>query len=471
MTSFRRSLSQVLNANVIAVLSNAALVFGLPFFLPVADYGLWQLYQLYALLLGYITFGLSDGIYVRYSGRGWSRLPHRRIGSQFWVLTSALVIATLIPLAIIGLTGLFLTSQGLILSVALLSNLAFVPRTLVTITFQAANRMLPYARLTVLERLLILVLTSTAILMGVRSFLTLILLDAAAKIVTLAITLIVGRDLFSGGRRPGRHAVVLETRQNVTSGIPVLLSNLAIIALPSIARLFVETGWSIETFGAVSIGFSISNMLLVVVNAAAITLFPRLRRLASDRLPVFHRSLETVVSMGLIAGLLVSFPLTHLASILLPEYMEGLSLLPLMLAVFVFDSSMRLLGANWLKSLRAERRLFWINFWSVIAGAVLMAGALVLLDNVSGVLVVLLITVAGRSIWAEAEVKSRLGDRGLPVRGLQMVLWIALFLATALLLPWYWGALVHIMALGLFTVFRRTHLRQSVAAVAGALRG
>lgn len=142
-----------------------------------------------------------------------------------------------------------------------------------TITFQAANRMLPYARLTVLERLLILVLTSTAILMGVRSFLTLILLDAAAKIVTLAITLIVGRDLFSGGRRPGRHAVVLETRQNITSGIPVLLSNLAIIALPSIARLFVETGWSIETFGAVSIGFNISNMLLVVVNAAAITLF------------------------------------------------------------------------------------------------------------------------------------------------------------------------------------------------------
>lgn len=466
--SFRRSLSQVLNANVVAVLCNAVLVFGLPFFLSASDYGMWQLYQLYALLLGYITFGVTDGVYVRYAGRSWDRLPHHRIGSQFWVLSVGLTLSTVILLAFIGLTGQLETGHGMVLSLALLSNLAFIPRTLVTITFQAANRMLPYARLTVIERLLILLITSGAIVFGVRDFLTLILIDVAAKLATLFLAIIAGRDLFTG-RRTSRRALVAETKQNLYIGIPVLFANLAIIALPSIARLIVEFGWSIEIFGSVSLGFNLSNMLLVVVNAAAIALFPRLRHVPADVLPAFYRSLEAVVSTGLAIGLLASFPMTHLASSLLPEFAEGLAFLPLMLAVFIFDSTMRLLGANWLKALRAERRLFRINLWSVIGGATLMIGAVILLEDVSGVLFALLLTVACRSLWAEAEVQLRLGRTAMPINGLFMTLWVSLFLVTSQF-EWYLGALLYLLVLGIFVTVRRTHLKGSLLVVTHNLR-
>ncbi|WOO96341.1 hypothetical protein [Micrococcus terreus] len=468
MSTFRRSLAHVLNANVIALASNAALIFGLPFFISASDYGYWQLYQLYALLLGYVTFGITDGIYVRYAGRNWRRLPHARVGSQFWVLLLGLTVLTALPLAWIWMARPEVTPQQVVLTVALLSNLAFVPRTLITIAFQATNRMAPYGQITIVERALVFILTYAAVFLGVRDFATLILLDLAAKTCALLLATVQGRDLFSSGF-PSKRGWILETRLSFTAGAPVLVANLSLVALPSIARLLIERGWSVEFFGAISIGFNLSNMLLVLVNAVAITLFPRFKQIATKELPDFHQALEQVVSSGLVASLVFSFPLTAIAFILLPDYRQGVLYIPLLLVIFVFDSSMRLLGANWLKALRMERKLFAINIWTVAIGGLLIIIATYAMQSVSAILLALIVTVAIRSSWAEATVRSQLGATRFPSNGAMMAVTSIIFMMSTLL-PTWWGLLSYATYLALFFTLRRRILKTSMVTVGNALR-
>lgn len=470
MRGFLLGLAHVLNANVLAVLANAVLVFGLPFVLTPEDYGHWQLYQLYALLLGYLTFGLTDGVYVRYAGRSWRELPHARVRGQFWVLLVGLAVATAVPVVLLTVTGRWATPQGTAVGLALLGTVAFVPRTLLTITLQATERMREYALVTVVERVLVLLLSGAVLVAGGRDFAALAAADVAAKVLALlfAVLLVPRLVLLRRGRR--RAHLRSETSRNARAGLPVLGANLALLALPAVARLVVESQWSIVLFGALSLGFNVSNMLMVAVTSAAVVLFPRLRRVPRQDAGRLHASLDTLVGTALLAALVAAFPAAALAGLLLPDYAEGLRLLPLLFAVFYFDSSMRLLAANWLKALRRERTLLAVNAVAVGVGSALLVLA-GLLGPPTGVLLTLLAAVAARSLWAEHVVRKAVRSTASPawraVSGILVVLYTVLAIAQP---AWWEAAAVYGAALLLVVLVRRRALRRAARTVAEVLR-
>lgn len=460
MASFRRSLFHVLNANLIVVLTNAFLVFGLPFVIGPADYGYWQLYQLYTLVLGYVTFGITDGLYVRFAGRVFQRMPQRRIANQFWIMFALLVAFSGIPISLLAVAGNGRSPQETVAFVALIATVFYVPRTLITIVLQAANAMRLYGRITVIERALVLLLTVSAVLMGNFDFQVLIVVDLVAKIVALAIAIALVPSIVLRRVELSR-PTLLDTWQNLKIGMPILLANLSIIALPSFARLVIERQWTIDLFGAVSIGFSVSNTLLVLVNSVAISLFPRLRLVPPLMVPEFYGALKRLFELVLATALLFSFPATFFALQLLPDYAEGIIYLPILFAVFAMDSTMRILGANWLKSLREERPLLRINTVCTILGVVLMGLAGAYVGDIAGVLYALLVTVIVRAVWAEAAVTRKIGRVASRIEVISFPAVLMFFLA----LSWIggsWGTAIYALCIAGYMLMTRKSIRADI---------
>jgi len=70
----------------------------------------------------------------------------------------------------------------------------------------------------------------------------------------------------------------IETYTNISVGIKLMISNIASMLIVGVVRFGIERTWDITTFGKVSLTLSISNLLMLFINALGIIMFPVLRR-------------------------------------------------------------------------------------------------------------------------------------------------------------------------------------------------
>ena len=63
------------------LLSIAAIIigFGLPKFLPIAEYSRWQLFYFYVGYVNYLQFGFNDGLILNFSGKKFEEFPWNSI--------------------------------------------------------------------------------------------------------------------------------------------------------------------------------------------------------------------------------------------------------------------------------------------------------------------------------------------------------------------------------------------------------
>lgn len=69
-----KRISYTFLANLVSLGVSIFMVMIVPKFLSVEDYGLWQLFLFYYSYVGFLAFGLEDGIYLRFAGYDLQRL-------------------------------------------------------------------------------------------------------------------------------------------------------------------------------------------------------------------------------------------------------------------------------------------------------------------------------------------------------------------------------------------------------------
>jgi len=397
--SIAKNISYTFVANALSVAVAALVTFIVPRFIGVRSYGLFQLYVFYSSYIGFLHFGWADGLYLRYGGEYYDKLDKSRISGQFWAMTAVELFFTIITL-IIGLTAVPDHEKGKVVALTALTIVIVLPRTLLQYVLQCTNRIKEYSVTVVTERLVYFLLVMGCIVISAQSFSYYILADVIGKIVALAVTCMYCIDAVFC--RPESLVNILnEAKINITVGIKLMLSNIASMLIIGIVRYAIEVHWDVETFGKISLTLSISNLLLVMINAVALVMYPALRRTAEDRYAEIYVRMRTMLMTPALGILVFYYPLKVILSAWLPAYSDSLLYMAILFPVCVFESKNSMLNVTFFKTMRKEKMLLYINAITVTLSLLLTYISVFRLDSLDLAVLAIVILVAFRNVISE----------------------------------------------------------------------
>lgn len=153
------------------------------------------------------------------------------------------------------------------------------------------------------------------------------------------------------------------------------------------------------------------------------------------------------ISPLLFAAMLLYYPGCVLLRLWLPKYEVSVSYLGMLLPLIIYTSKVSLLTNNYLKAYQQERTMLRINASCVAAGLALFALGAWVLNSLTAVLLLVLLSVMLRSMLSEAAVM-RIIHVDLRWEFVIEFALTAVFLISTCLLPYWWGLGVYGAALG-----------------------
>jgi len=394
-----KNLSYSVIANGANMVISMVLVMFVPKLLGVTEYSYWQLYVFYASYVGFFHLGWADGIYLKFGGKKYEDLDKGYFHVQFWMLT-ILEIFIAIAIAVFSMFFVAEKSRQLIFLAVGLCCVFQIPRTFLQYVLQTTNKIVNYARNFLLEKMVYAALVVVVLALGVRSFPALIAADLIARAFTLVLLVRECRDIIftrCGQWRQG----FKESIDNISIGIKLMFANIASQLLLGIIRWGIERNWSIETFGKVSLSITASNLLMVFISAVSIVLYPMLRTISPEKYGEMYKSMRDIL-MVFVAGLLVIYyPAKVILSWWLPQYAESLKYMALLFPMCVFESKMTMLVSTYLKALRKEKAIMFINVGVVLLTVIFAVICIYGLDNLTLTITSLPILMGVRSCIGE----------------------------------------------------------------------
>lgn len=357
--SFIKNMSYTISSNLLSLIISTLVVLIIPKLIGVEEYGYWQLYIFYSSYVGFLHFGWSDGIYLRYGGEEYDNLDKRLLHSQFIEL---FVSQTIIALCIWGASFIFSqdADRSFILQMVGIATILINTRLLFFYILQATNRIKQYASLTMLDRVLYLFLIAAFLIIGIRDYKLLIFADLIGKLITLLLAAYTCKDIAFRSLSTF-YFTINEIFINISVGIKLMFANIASMLIIGIVRFGIEQAWDVATFGKISLTLSISNMMMIFINAVGIIMFPILRRTNKEKLANIYSTMRDFLMVVLLGFLIVYYPLKLVISAWLPDYAESLLYMALVFPMFIYEGKMALLINTYLKTLRREKMMLKIN--------------------------------------------------------------------------------------------------------------
>lgn len=402
----KKNISYSIIAQIIYIIVSFVSNLVLPKYLDEYQFAYWQSYLLYAGYVGILHFGLLDGILLRYAQYDYNELDRPTIHSQFTFLLLITTIAMVITIVL---------GQGLADS-ALKKVIPFVAMGIVirnafhytSYSFQMTYRIREYGYLIVLSRIIFCVAIVLFVALGCNDFKFYACSELGSELFAVLLCLRWNSDMYLGRCLPlGKMA--REVWTNVSCGISLMIANWLSFLLTGLGRIFVERHWDVLIFGKISFAFSLIAMFLVFITAVSVVVFPSLKRIDPERLSGLYMSIRNILSPIFVFVLLLYYPCCLIIKWWLPNYVSSIEALGILFPIVIFSSKVGLLTNNYLKALRGEKAIFKINLITFVVSVLLYTVSTFLLDNLTLVLVSMVITIALCSVMAEQVVARKLG--------------------------------------------------------------
>lgn len=402
-----KNLSYTIASNLISLLVSILVILIVPKLIGVEEYGYWQLYLFYSLYIGFMHFGWNDGIYLRYGGEEYNNLNKRLFFSQFHMLTVLqIIIAVIISVG----TLIFVNDSDrafIFLMVALCMVLTNI-RWMLIYTLQATNRIKEYAQITIIGRVLYVLIIVVFLLSGNRDYRLMILADIVGRLISLIYAIYSCRDIVFR-KISTFYFSFNETYKNISIGIKLMFATIASMLIIGVVRFGIERTWDVSTFGKVSLTLSISNMMMIFINAIGIVMFPILKRANNEKLPSIYITMRNSLIVPLLGVLIIYYPLKEVLSSWLPKYSDSLDYMALLFPMLVFEGKMSLLINTYLKTLRKESLMLKINLLSMVLSICSTVILSVFIKDLNLLIVSIVILLGFRSILAELLLARILG--------------------------------------------------------------
>ena len=394
-----RNISYTLTSNLVSFLISSIVTFFVPKFLGVENYGYFQLYIFYTGYTGFLHFGWADGVFLRYGGEYYDKLDRPKMSGQFWGLL-IFEIFVAIAISLFAVAHVSPESKQYVVFGTAIYIILVLPRTLLQFILQGTNRIKEYSTLIITERVVYLVLVVIIMVLRQDSFIPIIIADCCGKLASFLLSVYYCRELiFCIPERLGN--IITETYTNISVGIKVMLSSIAGMLIIGIVRYSIEHKWDVATFGRVSLSMSVSNMLLLFVSAVSLVMFPALKRTNREKYADVYNKLRNALMVILLGMLVVYYPVMRILSAWLPQYAESLRYMAILFPVCIFESKYSMLISTYLKAMRKEKVLLFVNLCTMLASVVITWITVYSLGSINLAILSIVILVAIRSIIAE----------------------------------------------------------------------
>lgn len=328
---------------------------------------------------------------------------------------------------------------------------------------QLTNRVKEYSVITILSSLIYVMAIIFLLLLGYRKFELLIGAFIFGNAVAMVYGLFLIRDIIVSGIN-NFYWTWTEMRLNIRVGSQLLIANVASLLIIGVVRIGIQNGWGIETFGKISLTLQISNLLMVFIGAISLVLFPRLRRIERDKMNEIYPVLRDMLMPGIFIGILVYFPVSYLIPLWLPKYASALVYMSVLFPMVAYQSKFEILSNTFLKVLRMERQLLFINVITLAISVLLTIISVTVLHNLTMTVFTIIITMAIRSTMAELYLKSKLEIKFSAEMMIETVMVIA-FIALSWYLPVLEAFVGYFIVLIVYLMIKKNDITQSIRAI------
>lgn len=374
-------------------------LFLVPKLVGVEQYGYWQLYLFYSSFVGFLHFGWNDGLYLRYGGKEYKDLDKGLFFSQFYML-----VILQITLAIIFFVFSFLfvvdINRQFIFEMTGFCLLIVNVKYMLLLILQSTNRIKEYAQITLIGKVLFFCIIVLFLSIGIREYQLMILADLTGNLIALIYALYCCKDIVFR-RISSFYFSFREALENISVGIKLMFANLASMLIIGVIRFGIERSWNISTFAKVSLTLSVSNLMMIFINAVGIVIFPILRRTDENKLSNIYITIRDFLMVILLGSLTLYYPLKVALSAWLPKYSDSLMYMSLLFPMFVYEGKMALLINTYLKTLRKEKLMLKINLLSLFFSVIITFFSTIVLRNLNLAIISIVILMAFRSTLAE----------------------------------------------------------------------
>ena len=436
-----QNFSYTLASNLISLIISTLVILVIPKTIGVEEYGYWQLYLFYASYVGFLHFGWNDGIYLRYGGDRYENLDKKLFFSQFWMLfLFQLILSVFI---FIG-TNLIISSRNITFIFFMIAiNLLLVnTRYMLVYLLQATNRMKEYSNSTILDRLVYIILIITFIILGIKEYQIMVFADLIGKFISFLYTVYICRDIVFR-KISTFYFNFKEMFENIKVGIKLMFANIASTLILGIVKFGIQTMWSVEVFGKISLTLSISNLLTIFINALSLAIYPILRRTEVNKLSNVYNLIRTILMIPLLGLLIIYYPLKNMLVLWLPQYADSLRFMALIFPMVIFEGKVTLLTNTYFKTIRKEQIILKINVVTVLISLVTTFIFTVVLNNLTLSMLNIVVLLAFKSIVAEVML-SRIINIDVKKDILLEFLMALIFILVSWFIPSYWGAIIYL---------------------------
>ena len=273
---------------------------------------------------------------------------------------------------------------------------------------QLTNRIGYYAQLLIVQRVVYGLLALLLVVLGLGDFRLYCIIDLIGDVIGCLFAIKANRGLYFT-RVQDRTLFRDETWENIRCGISLLLANWASMFLLGSARMVIQWRWDILLFGKISFAFSMTHLVLSLIAAVSIVLFPSLKRMQEGDLPAVYQRMRGFLMPFLLVCIWLYFPGSWLLERWLPKYAESLKYLGMLMPLIVYSSMIGLMTNNYLKAYRMEGTLRRINLISLAVGIVGFLFFAYVLGSEEGVVLWAVAVTAARAVVSEWKVSQRLG--------------------------------------------------------------
>lgn len=335
----------VLMVNIINLIFKLLTNFLMPKFLTVDCYADFKYYQLFIGYLGIMHFGFVDGVYIKFGGKSIDEISNDKLGKSFaalLILEIAVSIVTLIVSLIIGDKILFTVTFAI-----LPTEVAWFYKYI----YQATGEFSKYGRIMNINTILVFVFEITLIVLNIQN----VYYYIAANTVSLFIIWIIlernGKFKYQRSWFAIR-SVMIECKDNISSGIFVMLGNFASQFLTSMDRWFIKIFMDSVAFAQYSFAASIVVFMNVAVTPFSVTFYNHFCN---------HRDKKTVSSIQgaiyIFSSIIIAlaFPAKWILEHYIQNYIDASDVLVYLFAAQAFSIIISCIYVNLYKAMKRQR--------------------------------------------------------------------------------------------------------------------
>lgn len=391
-------------ANALNLLISTVLIFVVPKNIGVVEYGFWQLYIMYTSYSSFFHLGFPDGVYLRYGGKNYNSLENnlfKKTNNIF--LISQLLISTLLIFLSLIIFEEPLIALGFSLSIFILNM-----RTHNMYILQATNRVKESSFILILGNIFFLILFLFLFLTGI-SWKRLIVIDIISKLFSMLYSFIKVKNLFGkSDSEVESNQIINEIKKNILAGGSILIAYLLGLFILGISRWLVDYQWGVEMFAQISLAISVSNIALIFINAIGVVMFPFLKTIQEEKYQVIYLNGRYWLTFFLFIMSSFFFFFKPLLQMWLPQYAFGISYLYFLFPICIFESKNSLLNLTFLKALRKEKVIMYINLITAVFSAILSFLSAIVFSNLNMVVFSMLIGIMFRSVIGEIYISKKM---------------------------------------------------------------